>query len=246
MISLDSLRALATPERRLSFAQALSSPGMALVAEVKRASPDSGELRPRLDVAGLVRQYHAAGAAAVAVCTEEDHFRGSLEDLSAAVAATTLPVLRDDFVVDEYQLHEARVAGASAVLLRASILPREELLALGESARRLGLDVVVEVRDEARLADALGLDDAVVGIDNSRPEEEGVGERGSWAALENTFRLVCLVPCERSILVLGGIHTRRDVQRLQAASVDGVLVGERLVSSDDVQAAVAELLGLGG
>ena len=113
MVPLDSLRALSGPERRLSFAQALSSPGIALVAEVKRASLDGGELRPWLDVAGLVRQYQAAGAVAVAVCTEEDHFRGSLEDLSDAVAATTLPVLRDDFVVDEYQLHEARVAGAS-------------------------------------------------------------------------------------------------------------------------------------
>jgi indole-3-glycerol phosphate synthase len=244
VLPLDRLRSLAAPERKLSFVQALSTPQISLVAEVKRVSPPRGMPRPPLEVGELVRHYESAGAAAISVCTEEDHYRGSLEDLIQAVAATSLPVLRDDFVVDEYQLHEARVAGASAVLLMAAILPRPELLALGRTARRLGLDVVVEVPDERRLEEALALEGAVVGIDGTSRSIMGEGDV-STANVESAFRLISLAPCERQVLVRGGVANRADVARFEAASVDGLLVGERMAAGDDVEATIQALLGFG-
>lgn len=233
-VVLHELRARPAPEGRPSLRAALLRPGLSLIAEVKRASPSKGPLRMDLDVADLVRRYEAAGAAAVSVLTEEDHFRGSLDDLAAAVAATRLPVLRKDFIVDEYQLHEARVYGASAVLLIAAILSHGELVALAETARRLGLDVLVEVHDESELLQALAVDDAVIGINNRDLHSFAV-------SLETTFRLVSLVPPERLVVSESGIRTRADCLRLRAAGVDGLLVGEVLVRSDDPGATLRAL-----
>jgi indole-3-glycerol phosphate synthase len=183
----------------------------------------------------LVARYEVAGAAAVSVITEEDHFGGSLDDLTAAVGGTTLPVLQKDFIVDEYQLHEARPLGASAVLLVVAILDHDELMALGETARRLGLAVVAEVHDEVELEQALLLKDAVIGINNR-------DMRSHEVSLGTTFRLISQVPPERLVISQSGVRGREDFLRLEAAGVDGVLVGEHLLVQEDVEAAIRDLL----
>jgi indole-3-glycerol phosphate synthase len=233
-VPLRELRTWNAPERA-SFLEALQSPGLSLIAEVKRASPSKGSLRPDVDVAELVRHYEAAGAAAVSVLTEQDHFQGSLDDLRTAEGATSLPLLQKDFVLDEYQLHEARALGASAVLLIVAILDRDEFLALGETADRLGLDVLAEVHGEEELEQALALERAVLGINNR-------DLRSFEVSLETTFRLVSQVPPERTVVSESGIRGRDDFVRLEAAGVDGVLVGEHLLRSGDVEAAIRELL----
>lgn len=232
---LYRLRTLPAPPVRASLARALQTPGLSLIAEVKRASPSKGPLRPNLDVRDLVLRYEAAGAGAISVLTETDHFRGSLDDLSTAVAATNLPILQKDFILDEYQLHEARALGASAVLLIVAILDHEELMALGETARRLGLDVVAEVHDEVELEQALLLKEAVLGINNRDLHSFEI-------SLETSFRLVSQVPPERTVISESGVRGREDFLRLEAAGVDGVLVGEHLLVQDDVEAAIRELL----
>lgn len=240
-VVLHDLRARPTPEGRPSFLQAMRRPGLSLIAEVKRASPSKGPLRPDLDVVKLVGQYQAAGAAAISVLTEEDHFRGSLDDLELTVAATSLPVLRKDFIVDEYQVHEARVYGASAVLLIAAILEHDELVALAGTAQRLGLDVLVEVHDEAELIRALAVEHAIIGLNNR-------DLRSFEVTLETTFRLISLVPPDRVVVSESGVRRREDSIRLETAGVDGVLVGEHLVRSENVERALRALLadGQGG
>lgn len=233
-VPFHELRARLAPGRA-SFADAITAPGLSLIAEVKRASPSKGPLRPDLSVGELVRHYEAAGAVAVSVLTEQDHFLGSLADLSEAAESTSLPLLQKDFTLDEYQLHEARALGASCVLLIVAILGHDELLALAETAHRLGLDTLVEVHDEDELAQALALERAIIGINNRDLHTFAV-------SLETTFRLVSQVPPERTVVSESGIRGRDDFARLEAAGVDGVLVGEHLLRSDDVEAAIRELL----
>jgi indole-3-glycerol phosphate synthase len=234
-VPLYRLRAMSAPAGRPSFVQALEAPGLSLIAEVKRASPSKGPLRPQLDVQDLVARYEVAGASAVSVITEEDHFRGSLDDLAAAVGGSSLPVLQKDFILDEYQLHEARALGASAVLLIAAILDHDELMALGETARRLSLAVVAEVHDEVELEQSLLLKDAVIGINNRDVRSHDV-------SLATTFRLVSQVPPERMVIGESGVRGREDFLRLEAAGVDGVLIGEHLLVQEDVEAAIRDLL----
>lgn len=234
-VPLYRLRAMPAPERRPSFLQAMRSPGLSLIAEVKRTSLSKGPLRSHLDVPDLVARFEVAGAAAISVITEEDHFRGSLDDLAAAVGGSSLPVLQKDFIVDEYQLHEARALGASSVLLIVAVLDHDELMALGETARRLGLAVVAEVHDEVELEQALLLKDAVIGIDNR-------DMRSPEVSLGTTFRLVSQVPPERLVIGESGVRGREDFLRLEAAGIDGVLVGEHLLVQDDVEAAIRDLL----
>ncbi len=222
------------PSRRASFAQALGGEGIALIAEVKRASPSKGPIRPDLDVADLVAQYEAAGAAAVSVLTEQDFFLGSLEDLKTAAAYAGLPLLCKDFIVDEYQLYEARVAGASAVLLIAALLNDQQLLELAGVAQALGMDVLLEVHDEAELERAMSVDGVVLGINNR-------DLRTFRVSLETTEQLGGLVPADRLLVSESGISTCEDVRRLAAAGVDAVLVGESLLAAGDVQAAAAAL-----
>lgn len=234
-LPLHEVRNQSGPERP-SFAAAVREPGLSLIAEVKRASPSKGPLRPGLDVANLVERYEAAGAKAISVLTEEDHFLGSLADLQQAVSATALPLLQKDFILDEYQLHEARANGASAVLLIVAILGREEFLALGETAHRLGLDVLAEVHADDELPRALALERAIIGINNRDLRTFAV-------SLETTFRLISRVPAERMVVSESGITGHEDFVRLEAAGVDGILVGEHLLRSEDVEATIRELLG---
>jgi indole-3-glycerol phosphate synthase len=222
-----------------SFRSAIAAPGVSLIAEVKRASPSKGPIRPDLEVVSLVQSYERAGARAVSVLTEEDFFKGSLDDLREAAAVTSLPVLRKDFLVDEYQIYEARVAGASAVLLIAALLSDAELSRLTACAAGLGLDVLLEVHDAAELERALCNEHAVLGVNNR-------DLRTFEVTLNTTIELAKLVPPGRLLVGESGIRTHDEVSMLEANGVDGVLVGETLLRCPDAETAILELMGYDG
>jgi len=221
-----------------SFADALRAGGtVALIAEVKRRSPSKGSINGALAADEQARAYERGGAAAISVLTEPVHFDGDLDDLRRASDGTTLPLLRKDFHVAEAQLLEARVAGASAALLIARALEPARLARLTAFALDLGLDVLLEVRDEAELERALATDARVIGV-NSRDLETlaidpAVGDR-----------LLPAVPGERVAVWESGIRTPADVRRAAAATADAVLVGSHVSASADPAAAVRELTGV--
>ncbi len=224
-----------------SLAQALRGPSLGLIAEVKRASPSRGVLRADLDPQALARTYAGSGAAAISVLTEEQHFQGSLDDLTAVRAAVDgcgdprPPLLRKDFLFDAYHLFEARVYGADAVLLIAAVLNPGLLAELLALARTLGLECLVEVHDEQELEQALAADAQIIGINNR-------DLRTFEVDLALSERLRPLVPADRVVVAESGVHTRADVQRLQALGVNAVLIGEALVTADDPAAKIGELL----
>ena len=233
--SQSELEAIVATDRGGSCAAALGGPEVSLIAEVKRSSPSKGPIRPDLEVGPLVEAYERSGARAVSVLTEEDFFGGNLEDLRVAAAHTRLPVLRKDFIVDPYQVHEARAYGASAVLLIAALLDDRLLEGLAALAGRLGLDVLLEVHDEAELARALAVEYAIVGINNRDLHSFEV-------SLDTTIRLAGLVPQGRLLVGESGIRDGDHVARLASSGVDGVLVGESILMSTDVGEAIAALM----
>jgi indole-3-glycerol phosphate synthase len=234
-VSLPELEAVAAPRPRVPFAAALRTSEVSLIAEVKRASPSKGPIRPGLEVGPLVGAYEASGARALSVLTEEEFFHGGLDDLRQAVTAALLPVLRKDFVVDEYQVHEARAWGADAVLLIAALLSDQELHRLAGLALDLDLDVVLEVHDQAELERALPLAEVIIGVNNR-------DLRTFTVSLATTFELAALVPSDRILVSESGIWTHEDVVQLAASGVNAVLVGESLLRSPDVGTAVEELM----
>jgi indole-3-glycerol phosphate synthase len=235
-LPLAELEAMDSAGSRPSFAQALGAAGVSLIAEVKRASPSKGSICTDLDVGDLVAAYEAAGARAVSVLTEEDFFLGGLDDLRTAAEHTSLPLLRKDFIVDEYQIHEARVWGASAVLLIAALLDDRRLQELAGLSQDLGLDVLLEVHDVEEMERALSVGGAVLGVNNR-------DLRTFEVSLETTELLAGLVPAGRVLVSESGIRTREDVQRLAAAGVDAVLVGESLLVGEDPQVSIRALMG---
>lgn len=233
----DELRTRLGPARRgRPFSEALISEGISLIAEMKRASPSRGPIRPDATVADVVRAYQEAGARAVSVLTEPEFFGGSLDDLVAARGACDLPLLRKDFVVDEYQLLEARAAGADAVLLIVAALERERLQELMAVASDLGMDSLVEVHDEDEVEAAVDAGAEVLGINNRDLHSLEVD-------LDTTFRLLADVPAGTVVVAESGITRHDDVERLERAGVDAILVGEALMRADDPVRAVRELLG---
>ena len=220
-----------------SFALALRRADVAVIAELKRSSPSRGIINAALDVPSRAREYAAAGAAALSVLTEESEFGGSLKDLGDARRATEIPLLRKDFIVDRLQLLEARVAGASAVLLIARALPPARFAALAAAARSLGLDVLLEVRDEAELDRALGTDHGIIGVNNRNLETLVVDDATS-------ARLLPLVPALRIAVYESGIRDREGVVRAAALGADAVLVGSSLSSADSGRDAVRALTGV--
>lgn len=220
-----------------SFAAALRSGRVAVIAELKRRSPSKGAINETLDVPARAAEYAAAGAAALSVLTEPVRFGGSLDDLRAAHASVRVPLLRKDFIVHRLQLLEARAAGAAAVLLIARALPPERRTALAAEAQDIGLDVLLEVRSERELEHALGVAHAVIGINNRNLET---------LAIDDTIseRLLPLVPAHRTAVYESGVKNRADVERAAALGADAVLVGSALSSSADGGAAAALLVGV--
>jgi indole-3-glycerol phosphate synthase len=226
-------RACAEPTR--GFRRALASAAKPrVIAEIKRRSPSRGEIRPDLDAVACARAYAEAGAAAISVLTDSHYFGGSLELLARVRAAVALPLLRKDFILDAYQIDEARVHGADAVLLIVAALDTGSLRTLREYAEQLGLDALVEVHDEQELETALASGAEVIGINNRDLRTFEVDLRVSE-------RLAGKVPEGCVVVAESGIFTPRDRQRLEAAGAHAVLIGEALMRESDVGAALRQL-----
>jgi indole-3-glycerol phosphate synthase len=216
------------------FAEALSRPGTSVIAEHKRRSPSAGTIRDGASCAEIVTAYERGGAAAVSILTEEEHFGGSLADLRDARAATELPILRKDFTIDPYQLYEAKVAGADAVLLVVGALEQEDLASLYAQSRELDLDALVEIHDDEELERALELDCDVIGINNRNLEDFSVD-------IQRTFDLLADVPAGKVVVSESGIHHRGQIEELEQVGVDAVLVGEAIMRAPDPESALREL-----
>jgi indole-3-glycerol phosphate synthase len=224
------------PEGR-PFNEALQRPGISLIAEHKRRSPSAGDIRSGATVTEIVEAYERGGATALSILTEGPHFGGSLDDLREARAASVLPILRKDFVVDPYQVYESAAAGADALLLIVAALHADDLAVLHREARALDLDVLVEVHDEPELECALEVIEAdVIGINNRDLTDFSVD-------LDRTFELLEDVPAGKTVVSESGIHTREQLDELERVGVDAVLVGESLMRAPDVEAAVRALTG---
>ncbi len=225
------------PEPR-PFAEALTRPGISVIAEHKRRSPSAGAIREDMDVEEVVRAYERGGATALSILTESQHFGGSLDDLRTARDAAHLPVLRKDFVVDPYQLVESAAAGADAVLLIVAALEPSALLSLTREAWNLDLDVLVEVHDEEELETALGVEADLIGINNRNLADFSVD-------IERTYELLSDVPAGKTVVSESGFSTREQLDELENVGVDAVLIGETLMRAPDIEAACRELTGGG-
>jgi indole-3-glycerol phosphate synthase len=221
-------------DRERPFRDALAGPGVGVVAEFKRRSPSAGALGEDPKLAEIVAAYQRGGAVALSVLTEGPNFDGSLEDLSSARAVCTLPVLRKDFILDSYQLHETLLAGADAVLLIVAALRRGELASLHDEARAMGLDVLVEVHDRTELRAALELGAEIIGINNRDLRDFSVD-------LERTTQLIGEIPEGVVVVSESGIAGAEQMQSLRDAGVEAVLIGEALMRSGDPEAAVRRL-----
>ena len=230
-------RAAARMPAARDFAAALRRPGeVAVIAEVKKASPSKGVIRADFDPVAIARAYADHGSAAISVLTDAEYFQGSLAYLTAVRGAVACPVLRKDFVLDRYQLLEARVAGADAVLLIAECLPGDRLARLQRDATALGLHTLVELHDADQLPRVLDSGAPVIGINNR-------DLRTFATRLEHTLDLLPHIPADRIVVSESGIATHSDLVRLGAAGARAVLVGESLKRSPDIGAALDALRG---
>lgn len=218
------------------FFGALAQPGpIRLIAEVKKASPSKGVIRADFQPVEIATIYQQHGASCVSVLTDEQYFQGSLEYLRQIRKAIDLPVLRKDFVVDPYQVLEARVAGADAVLLIAECLPDPQLQELHDTIVDLGMTPLVELYEPGNLPRVLAIGARLIGINNR-------DLRSFQVDLNHTMRLCQQIPRDRVVVGESGIRTHEDAKRLEAAGVRAMLVGETLMARPDIGAAVDELL----
>jgi indole-3-glycerol phosphate synthase len=207
---------------------------MQIIAEVKKASPSAGVIRPDFDPVTIATTYERHGAACISVLTDTPFFQGNLRHLQMVREAVTCPLLRKDFILERYQLLEARLAGADAVLLIAEILPGDLLERLYREARDIGLHVLVELHDTEQLARVLATGAPLIGINNRNL-------RRFETRLEHTLELARAVPSDRVLVSESGIRTADDLRRLEAVGVKAVLVGESLMRAPDIGAALDAL-----
>jgi len=215
---------------------AIAAGRAAVIAEVKKASPSKGVLRESFDPATIAASYARHGAACLSVLTDRQFFQGAPEYLVEARAASGSPVLRKDFIVDEYQVAQARAWGADCILLIVAALEQPRMLALEAAAHELGMAVLVEVHDAAELERALALRTPLLGINNRNL-------RSFETRLETTLDLLAQIPQDRLVITESGIATPQDVQRMRAAGVDAFLVGEAFMRAPDPGRALAQLFG---
>ncbi len=242
--SLDEIRdqALDAPPPRgfiQTLAQRVGRGTYGLIAEIKKASPSGGLIRPEFDPAELARAYQAGGAACLSVLTDGAYFQGHPDHLKAARNAVDLPVLRKDFILDPWQIYESRVMGADCVLLIMAALSDGQAVELESLARALDMDVLVEVHDAAELQRALGLQTRLIGINNRNLKTLKTD-------LKTTIDLAPQIPVDRLLVSESGIRTHDDVKRLSEAGAFCFLVGESMLRQPDVTKAAHSLLGLVG
>lgn len=230
-------RAAAASPRAPLFESALAAPGRVnVIAECKRRSPSRGVLAPVYDPVAIARQYESGGAAAISVLTEPTFFDGALDHLTAVRAAVAVPLLRKDFIVHDYQLLEARAAGADAVLLIVAALEQDALPRLQQRAAELGLATLVEVHNEEELARALDSGARLIGVNNRDLRTLAVD-------VEASFRLAGRIPANVVAVSESGLQSRTDLEKLSAAGYRAFLIGERFMTDSDPAAAIRELIG---
>ncbi|MBI4886704.1 MAG: indole-3-glycerol phosphate synthase TrpC [Acidobacteria bacterium] len=232
-------RAAAAAPDRVRFEQALEADGRVnVIAECKRRSPSKGVLVADYDPAAIARAYERGGAAAISVLTEPTCFDGTLAHLEAVRKAVSLPLLRKDFIVDEYQVLEARAAGADAVLLIVAALEQDELVRLQARAHELGLAALVEVHDEVELSRAVDAGARLVGVNNRNL-------RTLQVDVDASYRLAARMP--RGVIGVSesGLQSRADLERLAGAGFRAFLIGERFMTDPDPEAAIRALIGVG-
>jgi indole-3-glycerol phosphate synthase len=239
IVSLEQLKqqvAQASAPRGFSAAMAakLASGESAVIAEIKKASPSKGVIREDFDPAAIAASYAEGGAACLSVLTDVDFFQGADQYLQQARAACDLPVIRKDFIIDEYQIYEARVMGADCILLIVSALNEEQLISLHHVAVSLGMDVLIEVHDTAELTVALKLENPMVGINNRNLHSFEV-------SLENTYQLLAQIPAGKIIITESGIHSPADVSAMREKNVNAFLVGEAFMRSEEPGQRLSEM-----
>lgn len=231
---LKSKLAASTPTR--DFRKAISSSGIInIIAEIKKASPSVGVIIKDFSVEELARIYEKNGASALSILTDQKFFRGELKDLEKAKKASSLPILAKEFIVDEYQIYEARIRGADAILLITRILDKEELRKYLDLASRLDLDCLVEIHAEEEWQEIKDLPVDIVGINNRNLEN-------FKADLNMSVNLVKKIPSDKIVVSESGINNGEDIYRLQEAGVNAFLIGEALLRSKNVGEKLRELL----
>ncbi|MGI9323187.1 MAG: indole-3-glycerol phosphate synthase TrpC [Pseudomonadales bacterium] len=208
----------------------------AVIAEIKKASPSQGVIREDFDPTAIAKSYADAGATCLSVLTDEKFFMGSDDCLKATRQAVALPLLRKDFVIDAYQVYEARALGADCILLIASLLSQNQLQEYCELAASLGMDALIEVHDQTELTQALAAAPPLIGINNRDLKTFDVD-------LNTTLALLPQIPAETRVVTESGIHQRADVERMMTQGVYGFLVGEAFMRADDPGAALQKLFG---
>ena len=217
------------------FGEALSKPGIALIAEVKKSSPSAGIIAGELDPALIALEYEGGGASAISVLTESAYFGGELADLSVVKEAVKIPVLRKDFIIAPYQIYEARAAGADAILLISELLNLEELIDYLQIARKLGMDCLVESHSRHELEKAIKSGAEIIGVNNRNLKTLIVN-------IDTSIQLIPLIPRDRIRVSESGIKSARDVERVSGAGADAILVGETLVRSKNPAQKIKELI----
>lgn len=229
-------RALALPKGDFAFERALGKPGISFICECKKASPSKGLIAPEFPYLDIAKEYEAAGADCISVLTEPKWFLGSDTYLKEIAEAVTIPCLRKDFTVDDYMIYQAKLLGASAVLLICSILTASQIRAYIGVCDQLGLSALVEAHDEEEIQMALDAGARIIGVNNRNLKDFTV-DTG------NSSRLRALVPAGVLFVAESGVRNAEDVQRLRESGADAVLVGEALMRAADKNAKLAELRG---
>jgi indole-3-glycerol phosphate synthase len=237
-VSLEKLQSDAQEFRlRRSFKEAINKPGrVSLIAEIKQASPSKGIIRKDFNVNQLAVTYEGAGADALSVLTEEKYFKGSLSDIEKIRENCKLPILRKDFILDIYQIYETYISGADAVLLISEVISNSQLSEFLALANNLGLDCLVEASSEDKLKNILRTEAEIIGINNRNLRTFEVN-------LENSKKLVPLIPKEKIIVVESGIQHSYDIDSLRNLGVNAVLIGEALLRAKDINAKIKQLMG---
>jgi len=236
-ISLEDLRQIISKaDSKRDFKGALEQSGISLIAEVKRASPSAGIICKDFDPVRIGKIYEESGASAISVLTEQNYFKGSLESLGRIRESVALPLLRKDFVFDEYQIYESKAFGADAVLLIAAVLSDEQMAGLLDLCFGIGLDPLVEVHTAEELSRVLETKAQIIGINNRDLKTFEID-------LTTTLELARSIPEDKIIVSESGIRTFDDIELMRKAGVDAVLVGEALMRGGDVKRKVRELLG---
>lgn len=223
-------------DREFPFEKELRKKGISFICEVKKASPSKGIIAEKFDYRSIAESYEEAGAGAISVLTEPEYFKGSIEYLKEIAEDVKIPLLRKDFTVDEYMIYEAKAAGASIVLLICAILDEETLKRYIEIADSLGLSALVEAHDEDEIQMALRAKARIIGVNNRNLKDFTVD-------IHNGIRLREMVPQDVLFVAESGIRTREDIEELEKAHVNGVLIGETFMRAENKKAMLAELKG---